>query len=84
MLLLMPWPKLPFNLFRLIAIVSRYTSTLVQVMAWCRAYLSAKYLAWPQCIAYFNNLGHFSVFFSAMVNQHLTCVNECPFALHTM
>ena len=49
MLLLMPWPKLPFNLFRLIAIVSRYTSTLVQVMAWCRAYLSAKYLAWPQC-----------------------------------
>ena len=27
---------------------SWYTSTLVQVMAWCRAYLSAKYLAWPQ------------------------------------
>ena len=47
--LLMPWLQLPFNLFRLIAIFSWYTSISVQVMAWCRAYHSAKYLAWPQC-----------------------------------
>ena len=81
-LLLMPWPKLPFNWFRLIAIVSRYTSTLVQVMAWCRAYLVLQSIWHGHNVAYFNNLGHFSVFFvffSAVVNQHLTCVNECTF-----
>ena len=50
-------------------------------MAWCRAYLSAKYLAWPQCKPTSTILGIlvFFVFFSAVVNQHLTCINECTF-----
>ena len=51
-------------------------------MAWCRAYLSAKYLAWPQCKPSSTILGilvFFCFFFSAVVNQHLTCVNECTF-----
>ena len=50
-------------------------------MAWCRAYLSAKYLAWPQCKPTSTILGILVgfFFFSAVVNQHLTCVNECTF-----
>ena len=63
-------------LFRLVAIQLIYINIgsgndLVPCLSFCQVGLSS------MATIYFHNLGYF--FFSAVVNQHLTCVNECTF-----